>query len=453
MYDDVAGLRFTLEADGFDRFEIACGHDEPSVRQLLLDKDGIETAFVLKTCQRYELYAQGPRARTELASFGRTIGVDVSADDRLLAGESVAEHLFRVACGLESGVLGEDEILGQLRGAYKRASEAGALEGTLDTIVLKALRVGERTRTETAINEGTVSLGSVTIDRARDEVSDLADCDVLVIGAGEVAELVVKALAHRTDVDESVTVANRTYERAERLAAEVDGDALPLESLDNGHLTAADILVTATGADDRVLSISDLVGHELVVFDLANPRDVDPAAGDLDDVELVSIDEVLAVRNEGLERREAAIPDAEAIVDEEIERLDEQLRAERVDDSLSEIYSHAHGIREAEFDRALRRLESEAEALSETQEDAMRDFSEALINKLLHPKTQALRQAAARDDHETVDAWLRLFEQEGDGLTLSDGESKNDGPREEATVDDRDPDSTVEDHNPDSTVD
>lgn len=447
MYDDIAGLRFTLEADGFDRFETACGHDESSVRTFLLETDGIEEAFVLQTCQRYELYAHGPGARDHLASLGRTIGVDLDADDRLVVGNRAVDHLLRVACGLESGVLGEDEILGQLRGAYKRASEADALGGTLDTVVLKALRVGERARTETDINRGRVSLGSVTLDRARqelgaiDSVDSLSECTILVIGAGEVAELVVKALDHRLGgdsaeepdaaTDGSIVIANRTLETAERLADTVGGEAIQLEAIDSETLSATDVLVSATGADDRVLRIGDVVGHELVVFDLANPRDVDPAVDDLADVRLVSIDEVLAAKSNGIERRKAAIPEVEAIIDEELKRLRTQLRAERIDDSLGQIYAHAHGLRESEFDRAIDRLEAEGDPLSETQEAAIRDFSEALINKLLHPKTTALKQAAAADDRETVETWLQLFD---DQFERSDRAESDDveGPKDEA---------------------
>ncbi|MDR5673734.1 glutamyl-tRNA reductase [Halalkaliarchaeum sp. AArc-GB] len=445
MYDDVAGLRFTLEEDGFERFEIACSHEESSVRSFLLGKDGVDEALVLRTCQRYELYLHGPEAAAVLKGLGRKIGVDVSPDsDRLLVGNSVVEHLLRVACGLESGVLGEDEILGQLRGAYKRASEADALGDTLDTIALKALRVGERARTETRINEGRVSLGSVTLDRAREElpevsgVDELQDANVLVVGAGEVAQLVVKALAHRIAVDDtddeaSLTVANRTLENAEELAAVVGGEAVALVDLGDDHLSAADLVVTATGADDRVLSIADLVGHELVVFDLANPRDVDPAVDDLDDVALVTIEDVLSVRNDGLQQREAAIPAVEEIIAEERVRLAEQLRAEEVDDTLSQIYSRAHERREAEFERALDRLDAESEQLTPEQEAAMRDFSEALVNKLLHPKTTALRQAAATDDRETVDAWLTLFDRTVDEIAVDDVREKSECDAEEST--------------------
>lgn len=416
MYDDVACLRFTLETDGFDRFEAACLHEEDSVREFLLAREDIEEVLVLRTCQRYELYAYGPRAQHHLSGILEKLDFE-SADDQLLTGRAVVDHLFRVACGLESGVLGEDEILGQFREAYRRASEAETLGGPLDTIALKALRTGERARTETGINEGGVSLGSITVEYAREELLTFTETDdapldsshALVVGAGDVGRQVLKALVHR-GVD-SVTVVNRTKANAASLAAQVDGDAIALSNLGDQEFATADLLVTATGADERLIGIGDLVGHELVVVDLANPRDVDPAVDDLEDVRLVSIDEVLSVRNEGLERRERAVPAVEALIEEERQRLGEQLRAERVDGALDQIYSQSHALREDELDRALDRLRAEGEPLSETQTAVMRDFSTALINKLLHPKTSALRQAAATDDRETLDAWLTLFDQ------------------------------------------
>lgn len=420
MYDDVAALRITLEADGFDRFETACLHDESSVRTLLLDTTGVEEALVVRTCQRYELYAAGPRATDELQDLVTKIQLESNSIERLLTGEDVVEHLFRVACGLESGVLGEDEILGQVKEAYREASETDALGGTLDTIALKALRTGERARTETAINEGAVSLGSIAAERAREELDTVVDADnplsethALIVGAGDVSRQVLKALTHRNVG--TVTVANRTESKAEKLAEAVDGRALSLADLDTECYQQAELLVTATGANDRLFSIADLVGHELVVVDLANPRDVDPAVADLEDVHLVSIDEVLSVRNEGLERREAAVSDVEALIEEELARLGEQLRAERVDGALNQIYSRTHDLRTSEFERALERLEIEDEPLSDTQRQVMEDFSEALVNKLLHPKTTALRQAAARDDREMLDAWLTLFDQRSAG--------------------------------------
>ena len=421
---DVAGLSITLDAVGFEEFETACDLEEATARERLVSQPGVEEAYVVRTCQRYELYARGPRAAPAVRDVTRSVtpranSVLESSAPEPRTGEAAVIHLFRVACGLESGVLGEDEILGQLREGYKRASDAGHLGSALDTIVLKALRVGERARTETAINEGTVSLGSVTVGRAVEAVEDFSMATVLVLGAGEVAELVVKALSHRDEIVGSILIANRTIDRAAGLAAEIDGRPLPLEDVPS-HLSAVDVVVAATGSPDRVLTREDLAGHDLAVFDLANPRDIDPAVDELPGIDLVGLEELFAVRNDGLERRRAAVSAVEALIEEERTRLCKQLRAERVDDSLGRIYADAHALRKTELEEALDRLEAIDEGLTETQEETIRTFSEALINKLLHPKTTALRQAAANDDRGTVDAWLELL---GNGGNESERES------------------------------
>ena len=417
MLTDVAGLTISLDSVGFERFEAACTLEESTARERLVSQPGVEEAYVVRTCQRYEFYARGSNAASALAELVESLATEDTPAPNLRTGDEAVTHLFRVACGLESGVLGEDEILGQLREGYKRASDDGSLDGPLNTVVLKTLRVGERARNETAINEGTVSLGSVTVERAADMVEGLSGTTVLVVGAGEVAELVIKALGHRTESAGSILVANRTLDRAVDLAAEVDGRAIGLEEVST-HLGEIDILVSATGAPERVLASEDLAGHDLAVFDLANPRDVDPEAGSLPGVDLVGLEELFTVREDGLGRRKRAVPRVESLIEEERERLCKQLRAERVDDALGKIYGNAHALRESELEEALDRLEGMDEGLTETQAETIRTFSEALINKLLHPKTTALRQAAANDDRETVDAWLELLDGEGESVGI-----------------------------------
>lgn len=404
----VAGASVTLAEAGFDGFESA-PDDERRLRQRLIDSADVDEALAIRTCQRIEVYAQGEHARDAVVD----VLVDVESVDEAevchTLGEATVTHLFRVACGLESGVLGEGEILGQLRNSYHRASEAGALGSTLDTIGLKALRVGERARSETAIGEGAVSLGSVTVELAEERLGGLQDATVTVVGAGEVAGLVVAALDRRAPDLDRLVVANRTHSEAEELAGTADGEAVPMEAL-RATLEETDLLVSATGAAGTVIAPTDLEGTELLAIDLANPRDVDPVATSIPGIELLTLEDVLSTRIEGIEARREAIPAVERIVEEERERLKRQLRAERVDETLSEIYSRAHGTRTAELTEAISRLEALEEPLSETQESVIREFSVALVNKLLHPKTAALRQAAASDDRATVDAWLQLLD-------------------------------------------
>ena len=413
MLSSIAGTTVPLD-DETD--SLAAGIDPAEVRERLVSHATVDEAYVLRTCQRFECYVRGERPHDVLVD----VIPDVTDADRTrvrdatTTGESAVVHLFRVACGLESGVLGEDEILGQIREAYRAASEAQALEAALDTVVLKAIRAGERARTETAINEGTVSLGSVALGELHRRLGGLDDADLLVVGAGEVAELVVKALSHREVGD--VTIANRTRSSAWELAEQVDGEGIGLETIPDA-LTEVDAVLTATGATEPVIDASDVGDRRVLLVDLANPADVAPAVEDTP-AEVLRLNEVLSVRTSGIEQRQSAIPAVEGIIEEELERLIEQLRAERVDEALAAVYSRGHELRESELDRALARLAGTDEELSETQEEVFRDFSEALLSKLLHPKTQALKQAAARDERETADAWLRLFDEQFDGAEL-----------------------------------
>ena len=430
MLSRIAGVSLTLEDDGADPFADGRDPDATRVRERLCRYGGVEEAFVLRTCQRFECYAYGESApdgvRTVVAE---AFDLEAPPESVQVAAEAV-EHLFRVACGLESGVLGEDEVLGQIRDAYRAASTAGTLEGPLDTVVLKAIRVGERARTETTINEGTVSLGSVTLEAVADRLGEVTGSSVLVIGAGEVAELVVKALAHRDA--ERVTVANRTLETARTLAAAVDGEAVTLAQVPH-RLSSADVVITATGAPEPVISSETVADERALLVDLANPPDVAAAVETIEGVDLLTLEEVLSVRTDGLERRREAIPAVEELIDEERERLVEQLRAERVDDALSEIYSHAHGVRESELEQALDRLDAIDGGMTDEQETVIRDFSEALVNTLLHPKTSALKQAAAADDRETVAAWLELFDAGFESARIVDDENAASGDADRTT--------------------
>ena len=406
-----------ISAVSFDRNgETASGQrgataSPESLRSALLSIEGVAEALVVRTCERYELYVS---ADHPMAAIERVIDHYFESDPTRFTGTSAVEHLFRVACGLESGVLGEDEILGQLKASYRAASEEGALGNALDTTVLKAIRVGERARSETSINEGRLSLGSITVDRLTESVDSMTTAAVLVIGAGEVAGLVLDALEHRSHSPATIMVANRSLDAARQLADSVGGTAGTIPQA-RDRIDEFDAIITATAATEPILEPADVGEGSSVLIDLANPPDIDPSIGDATGTTLYSLDDLLDARIEGTETRRSAIPDVEAIIDEALHELEWQLRAERVDDLLGEIYGRAHRTRGSEFEAAVSRLESKGDPLSPLQKRVLRDFSESLVNKLLHPKTNALKQAAASGDRATVDAWFQLLESRNDG--------------------------------------
>lgn len=403
----VTGVRVTQEhADSETRAD-ARVEDEAAAVSALLDRPAVDEAFVLYTCQRVEAYAV-----TEDQSAGRAAladHLDVAAGEPM-DHEGSIRHLLRVAAGLESVVLGEDQVLGQLRDAREAARDAGGIGPTLDPVLRKALRVGERARTETAINEGTTSLGSAAVELARQKRS-LAGADALVVGAGEMGTRTAKAL-----VDAgvgSLTVANRTVERAEATVEDLDAPATATGLADlPAAVGAADVVVTATGSQEPLLSPADLAdAGDTVVVDIGQPHDVAPGATEVSAVERYALEDIEAVTAETRARRDAAANEVAAIVDEEYDRLIHQFKRGRADDVIGAMYEGAERIRDRELEEALTRLESETDGeVSTAQREVVTDLADALVSQLLAAPTQSLRRAAAEDDWETISTAIGLFD-------------------------------------------
>ncbi|MFB6135480.1 MAG: glutamyl-tRNA reductase [Halobacteriaceae archaeon] len=401
----IAGVRVSHDCAGLDAIEAAAtGHED--ARAALLDRPEVEEAFVLGTCHRFEAYvvaddeATGAEALADQFDFGDDA---VSMDH-----EESIRHLLRVAAGLESVVLGEDQILGQVRDAHAEAKSAGALGPLLDDALAKAVRVGERARTETAINEGVVSMGSAAVRLVRRE-RDLAGATALVVGAGEMGSLAAKAFA-RTDVAD-LLVANRTLERARHLVADLDCEstAVPLEELPV-HLRAADVVVTATGSPDPVVGRETVAAAgETVVVDLARPADVAPSAAALETVDAYDIDDLEAVTERTRERRREAAEQVERIVDAEFDLLLDAYKRKRADEVVAAMYEGAEHLKQRELDTAVSRLEAHGD-LTEEQRQVVESLADALVSQLLAAPTESIREAAAADDWRTIDTALRLFD-------------------------------------------
>ncbi|MFB6219110.1 MAG: glutamyl-tRNA reductase [Halobacteriaceae archaeon] len=401
----VRGVRVARDTADLRAVEAARVGDEAAAVGALLDA-GADEAVVLQTCHRVEAYvvADDPeRAAAALATLDIG-GEDAATTDH----EASLRHLLRVAAGLESLVLGEDQILGQVRDAYETAREAGGVGPVLEDALTKAIHVGERARTETAINEGATSLGSAAV-RLLERQTDLAGQEALVVGAGEMGELAAKALA-RTDIA-GVTVANRSVETAAALADRLD---CPARGIDLDGVGAAlgqsGVVVAATASPEPVLDAELLrAAEETVVIDLGQPRDApaDPppnaAVYDIDDLEAVTA----ATR----EQREAAAREVEAIVDDELDRLLRQFKRGRADEAIAAMYAGAEAAKERELATALSRLESEGD-LTDAQREVVADLADALVSRLLAAPTKSLRAAAEEDDWETIRTALELFDPE-----------------------------------------
>lgn len=317
---------------------------------------------------------------------------------------------MRVAAGLESLVLGEDQILGQLRTAYESARDAGGIGPTFEQGITKAIHVGERARTETTINEGTVSIGSAAVELA-DEELELADATVVLVGAGEMGTLAARALDD-ADADRLV-VANRTLANAEQLVEEtgMDADATGLDVLPS-LASRADLLIGATGSSEPVVDEETIAdAGETVLLDIARPRDIAPAVSELARVTLFDLDDLEDVTDDARESRQDAASEVEAIVDTELRRLLETYKRGRADDVIGAMHANADRMKDREVEAALSKLDAHGE-LTDEQRAVVEAMADSIVSKLLAAPTKSLREAAGRDDWATINSALRLFDPE-----------------------------------------
>nr|WP_248516702.1 glutamyl-tRNA reductase [Salinarchaeum laminariae] len=394
------------------RAEVAC----------LTAREEVEEAFAIQTCNRAEAYvvtADAAEGRAAFDDFAPSVREE--AVTRLDHEESL-RHVMRVAAGLESLVLGEDHVLGQVREAYQDARGVGGIGPTLEEAITKAIHVGERVRTETEINEGIVSLGSAAAAFAADEV-DLDGATVAVVGAGEMGTATAKALANR-GIDRLLVV-NRTVPHAEHVAAAVDADASAhgLSAIPS-VLEEAAVVVTSSASEEPLIDGDDAAGAAETTFvDLAQPRDVDPAVDDRASVTVYDLDDLEDVTDRTRRKRRDAAVEVEGIIDAEFDHLLERYKRKRADEVIAGMYEGAEAIKAAEVQRAIEQAEADGD-LSAGQREAIESMADALVNKLLAAPTSSLRDAAAEDDWTTIQTALRLFDPtvEG-GPSIADGET------------------------------
>jgi glutamyl-tRNA reductase len=374
-------------------------------------------ALVLSTCNRTELYlvhgdeeAAQARAYAELAGLADLSESELAPALYTLTEEAAALHAFRVAAGLDSLIPGEAQILGQVRAAYELAQAADTAGPVLHRLFRQALRVGRRVRTETAIGENPASISSAAAELAERVFGSLEGRRILILGAGKMSDLATVNLISRGV--ESVFVANRSLERAKRLAARFGGRAVGLDAVE-AELERADVVVASTSAQGFVLSAEQVVramakrrGRPIFFIDIAVPRDVDPAVNDIEGCYLYDVDDLERVVEEGVAgRREEAVR-AEAIVSEEAQRFRDWQLSLDVVPAIASLRALAESIRMDELARAEGRLGS----LSPSQRRAVESLTAQIVNKLLHPPTVRMKEAAAAADGVLyADAIRHLF--------------------------------------------
>jgi glutamyl-tRNA reductase len=373
-------------------------------------------AVVLSTCNRAEIYG-GSESDEAAESCGRFIseynGVawDAIAPHVVIyRGHDAADHLFRVAAGLDSLVVGEPQILGQVKDAFATASGLKATGALTNRLFTSAFSVGKRVRNETGLGEGAVSVSYAAIALARKIFRDLKGLNVLILGAGEMAKLTGSHL--QSQQVKQLTLSSRTLETAQALAAHLKGHAVAWSSMDQA-LVDADIVVTATGATEPVLTraiVEEAMrprrGRPLFVIDIAVPRDVDPEVGSLDDVFLYDIDDLQTIVKENLARRTTEVQRAELIVREEVDRFRMWMQSREVLPTVIALRERFETIRVAE----LRRLEPKLASLPPEARARVDEVTHLIIEKLLVTPTEQLK--ATGDEALAVtyaDALNRLF--------------------------------------------
>lgn len=391
----------------------AGGDDLADVIRSYGSLDGVDEVFVLSTCYRVEVYAASSCPAAAAASLGEALRARAGDRDLPifdLRCDEAFRHLSRVAASLESGVIGEPQVLGQVKAAFGRSAEAGTAGKELSSVIARALQVAKRVRTETAIGRAGVSWGHASADLAEKVLGSLGGRRALVVGAGDMARL---SAQHLRDEGMEVAVVNRTLARAEALAREVGGTARPVEALGE-ELVRADVVVVAAPVALAELDpafapelMKQRRHRRLLFIDLAVPRAVPPALGDVDGVYVCDVDDLARVQRRAQEARVGAIQDAERIIDEEVARFSRELAERRAAPIIAAVRTRASAIAREEVVRTVRRLGGDPEL-----ERSLDALAGAIVSKLLHQPSVRLRSAGhdPGGGDELMAAAARIFD-------------------------------------------
>lgn len=407
-----------------ERLVVSPGETMAAAERILGAARGRE-AVVLSTCNRTEVYVVEGDVDAVPAiwsDFSAILGEDVSPFGYVRRDRDAVVHLYRVTAGIDSLILGESQIHGQVRDAWERSR--GAAGTVLNRLFQSALMVGGRVRSETLIGHGAASTSSAAVQLASKIFGSLSGRHAMVLGAGEMAELALECL-----VDEGVRtaiVANRTHERAEELAARYRAQALHYDEC-WASLADVDLLICSTAAPHAIVGVEQIAGslkargdRPLCILDIAVPRDVDPAVGALGNVFLYDVDDLRTVATANIERRREELPAAESVIASEVEKYWEWLAGLAAVPVLRTFRTEMDRMREAELAEAMRKLEH----LSPRDREAVEHFSRALMNKFLHEPSVRLRAAAANGRGlGVVDALRYLFD-----LRVADAARTDDAP-------------------------
>lgn len=405
--------------------EIACitiSHKKASIEELqkvwfenygdllknVLSDSRINECAVLMTCNRVELYVVGKNTKEFLKNFIEKLNVKNEIVDIYLNDECL-EHLLRVSAGLESMIVGEDQILGQLKDFYSLCKKHGAIREILDIVFSKAIQVGKKVRNLTNINKGSVSIGSAAVELAESKLGSLKKKRVLLIGAGEMGSLVAKAIVNK-DVD-AILIANRTFSKARELAKQLGGIAVKFDRLEE-FMTKCDVVISATSAPHYIIT-RDLIERvvkkrkdPILLIDIALPRDIEDA--NIEKAIIHTIDDLKEISDKNLRKRYNEAKKAEKIIKEELKHLKMMLKDLRANTAISSMYTVAEIVKKDEIRELYNKLKSKYN-VDEEVIPILEDFANSFIKKFLRQPTVRLRMAARDGKPYVIDAVEYLF--------------------------------------------
>jgi glutamyl-tRNA reductase len=399
----------------------------------LAHQPGIREAIILSTCNRVELLTvqdaalpadEKPGTLNFLYEYLNIPASDLQPHLYEFREREAVRHLFRVASSLDSMVVGEPQILGQVKESYTVGREVGAVATTLEGLLQRAFTVAKRVRTDTQIGSSSVSIASVAVDLARKIFDSLEGKTVLLVGAGKMSELAARHLIQQGAT--SILVANRTQSRAEQIAKEFNGQVIPFDQIYE-QADRADIVITSTGAPQKIFGRSHgqhflhrRRNRPMFFIDIAVPRDVDPGMNEVDGCFVYDIDDLQQVAQANLADRSREAEAAEAIVTREVDKYLQRLQTLNAVPAIQSLQQYAEAIRQAE----LRRSQSKLATLTPAQREAVEALTRSLTAKFLHHPLTGIRQAAQQGDAQTLADLQRLYTGQSDSKSdrSSDGD-------------------------------
>lgn len=349
----------------------------------------------IKTCNRYEIYL----------ILEKDINIPTTTFI-VEKGDNAINHLLRLASGLESMIMGEDQILGQIKNSRKKAIKEETIGPKLEKVFTKAIHVGQAIRKNTHINEGGVSIGSASVELIEEKYGSLKNKNVLIVGAGEMGTVVAKALLDKQT--NAIVVANRTYDKAQQLAEELNGVAIRFKKM-NDSLDKIDILISATGAPhslidkERLSFLPEEHLSNMFMLDLANPRDISEDVKELN-VKLYNLDDLRYIRDKNVEKRVKEAEKAEEIIKEETLLLKDALKQMEITPILSALNVEAEKVRKTELEKTLKMLD-----LSDKDTKKLDMLTHSIVDKMLFNVIKNLKQAVSNDDNETILAAKKIL--------------------------------------------